>query len=252
VPEGDSLHRAARRLQVIVGQRISASSPHPRAQAERVAERVDGRVLESVEAIGKNLLLRFDGGVVVRSHLRMSGRWSVRPAGERRAGTPWLVLRGERAEAVLWNGPVLELHARSIARLGPDILARPLRIDEILARLRRADQTRWLGETLLDQSVVAGIGNMWLAESLWGAELSPWRRLGEVTDEERRRVVELAAAMMRASVDGARRGGHQVYRRVGRPCPRCGTRVRSWGQGDDNRMTYWCPGCQRGDVPRGA
>jgi endonuclease VIII len=252
VPEGDSLHRAARRLQVIVGQRISASSPHPRAQAERVAERVDGRVLESVEAIGKNLLLRFDGGVVVRSHLRMSGRWSVRPAGERRAGTPWLVLRGERAEAVLWNGPVLELHARSIARLGPDILARPLRIDEILARLRRADQTRWLGETLLDQSVVAGIGNMWLAESLWGAELSPWRRLGEVTDEERRRVVELAAAMMRASVDGARRGGHQVYRRVGRPCPRCGTRIRSWGQGDDNRMTYWCPGCQRGDVPRGA
>jgi endonuclease VIII len=252
VPEGDSLHRAARRLQVIVGQRISASSPHPRAQAERVAERVDGRVLESVEAIGKNLLLRFDGGVVVRSHLRMSGRWSVRPAGERRAGTPWLVLRGERAEAVLWNGPVLELHARSIARLGPDILARPLRIDEILACLRRADQTRWLGETLLDQSVVAGIGNMWLAESLWGAELSPWRRLGEVTDEERRRVVELAAAMMRASVDGARRGGHQVYRRVGRPCPRCGTRIRSWGQGDDNRMTYWCPGCQRGDVPRGA
>jgi endonuclease VIII len=252
VPEGDSLHRAARRLQVIVGQRIAASSPHPRAQAERVAERVDGRVLESVEAIGKNLLLRFDGGVVVRSHLRMSGRWSVRPAGERRAGTPWLVLRGERAEAVLWNGPVLELHARSIARLGPDILARPLRIDEILARLRRADQTRWLGETLLDQSVVAGIGNMWLAESLWGAELSPWRRLGEVTDEERRRVVELAAAMMRASVDGARRGGHQVYRRVGRPCPRCGTRIRSWGQGDDNRMTYWCPGCQRGDVPRGA
>jgi endonuclease VIII len=252
VPEGDSLHRAARRLQVIVGQRISASSPHPRAQAERVAECVDGRVLESVEAIGKNLLLRFDGGVVVRSHLRMSGRWSVRPAGERRAGTPWLVLRGERAEAVLWNGPVLELHARSIARLGPDILARPLRIDEILACLRRADPTRWLGETLLDQSVVAGIGNMWLAESLWGAELSPWRRLGEVTDEERRRVVELAAAMMRASVDGARRGGHQVYRRVGRPCPRCGTRIRSWGQGDDNRMTYWCPGCQRGDVPRGA
>jgi len=252
VPEGDSLHRAARRLQALVGQRIAASSPHPRAQAERVAERVDGRVLESVEAIGKNLLLRFDGGVVVRSHLRMSGRWSVRPAGERRAGTPWLVLRGDRTEAVLWNGPVLELHARSIARLGPDILARPPRIDEMLARLRRADQTRWLGESLLDQSLVAGIGNMWLAESLWAAELSPWRRLRDVSTGERRRVLELAAAMMRASVDGARRGGHQVYRRAGRPCPRCAARIRSWGQGDDNRMTYWCPGCQRGDDPRGA
>ena len=252
MPEGDSLHRAARRLQALVGQRIAASSPHPRAQAERVAERVDGRVLESVEAIGKNLLLRFDGGVVVRSHLRMSGRWSVRPAGERRAGTPWLVLRGDRTEAVLWNGPVLELHARSIARLGPDILARPPRIDEMLARLRRADQTRWLGESLLDQSLVAGIGNMWLAESLWAAELSPWRRLRDVSTGERRRVLELAAAMMRASVDGARRGGHQVYRRAGRPCPRCAARIRSWGQGDDNRMTYWCPGCQRGDDPRGA
>jgi endonuclease VIII len=262
VPEGDSLHLAARRLQVLVGQRVAASSPHPRAQAERVAEIVDGRVLESVEAIGKNLLLRFDGGVVVRSHLRMSGRWSVRPAAEHRlgrrlagtgrAGEPWLVLRGDRAEAVLWNGPVLELHARSIARLGPDILARPPRIDEMLARLHRADQTRWLGETLLDQSVVAGIGNMWLAESLWAAELSPWRRLRDVTVDERRRVLELAAAMMRASVDGARRGGRRVYRRAGRPCPRCAARIRSWGQGDDNRMTYWCPGCQRGDDPRGA
>src|SRR5256885_12326138 len=92
VPEGDSLHRAARRLQPLVGQRIEADAPHPRAQAERIAERIDGRVLESVDAVGKNLVLRFEGGVVVRSHLRMSGRWSVRPRGERRAGRPWLVL----------------------------------------------------------------------------------------------------------------------------------------------------------------
>ena len=77
MPEGDTLHRAARRLQVLVGQRIEASSPHPRAQAERVAEVVDGRVLESVEAVGKNLLLHFEGGVTLRSHLRMSGRWRV-------------------------------------------------------------------------------------------------------------------------------------------------------------------------------
>jgi endonuclease-8 len=252
VPEGDSLHRAARRLQVLVGQRLSATSPHPRAQAERVAERIDGRVLESVEAIGKNLLFRFEGGVVLRSHLRMSGRWSVRPLGERRAGTPWLVLGGDRIEAVLWHGPVLELHTRNIARLGPDILERPPRIDDMLGRMRRADGTRWLGETLLDQSLVAGIGNMWLAEALWAAELSPWRRLREVSDDERRRALEVAAELMRQSVDGRRPAGHRVYRRVGRPCPRCGTTIRSWGQGDDNRMTYWCPGCQKGDDPRGA
>src|SRR4051812_22529163 len=165
VPEGDSLHRAARRLRVLVGQRIAAESPHPRAQAEGVAERIDGRTLESVEAVGKNLLLRFDGGIVVRSHLRMSGRWTLRPLGGRRSGLPWLVLRGDRAEAVLWNGPVLELHTRGLARLGPDILERPPRFDAMLARLRGADGSRWLGETLLDQSVVAGIGNMWLAEA---------------------------------------------------------------------------------------
>jgi endonuclease VIII len=252
MPEGDSLHRAARRLQVLVGQHIAAASPHPRARAERVAERIDGRVLESVEAIGKNLLFRFEGGIVLRSHLRMSGRWSVRPLASGRTGTPWLVLAGDQVEGVLWNGPVLELHTRNIARLGPDILERPPRIEDMLARMRVADQTRWLGETLLDQSLVAGIGNMWLAEALWRAELSPWRRLRDVPDEDRRRSLEAAAELMRASVDGGRRAGHQAYRRVGRPCPRCGTRIRSWGQGDDNRMAYWCPGCQKGDDPRGA
>ena len=252
VPEGDTLHRAARRLQVLVGQRVQAESPHPRAQAERVAERIDGRVLESVEAVGKNLLLRFEGGVVLRSHLRMTGRWSLRPRGERRVGKPWLVLRGVRAEAVLWNGPVLELHTRALARLGPDILERPPRIDAMLARMRAADPSRWFGETLLDQTVVAGIGNMWLAESLWSAQLSPWRRLRDVGEDERRRALESAAELMRASVDRGREGPHQVYRRAGRPCPRCGGTIRSWGQGDDNRTAYWCSQCQAGMDPPGS
>jgi endonuclease-8 len=251
VPEGDTLHRAARRLQVLVGETIEAESPHPRARAERVAERIDGRRLESVEAVGKNLVLRFDGGVVVRSHLRMTGRWSVRPRGDARTGRPWLVLRGGQAEGVLWNGPVLELHTRALARLGPDILERPPRIDAMLARMLAADRTRWFGETLLDQSLVAGIGNMWMAETLWRVELSPWRRLGDVSGDERRRALESAAELMRASVDG-RVGRRQVYRRPGQPCPRCRTPIRSWGQGDDNRTTYWCPTCQRGEDPRGA
>ncbi len=253
MPEGDSLHRAALRLQPLVGERVAASSPHLRGLATGVAERVDGRVLESVEAIGKNLVLRFSGGVVVRSHLRMSGRWSLRPAGEARAGRPWLVLRGSVWEGVLWNGPVLQLHTRAIDRLGPDILERPPRIDTMLARLRQADGSRFLGESLLDQSLVAGIGNMWLAEALWDAELSPWLRLRDVSEEKRRRALETAAGMMRRALDGGRTGPHRVYRRTGRPCRRCGGRIRSWGQGDDNRIAYWCPGCQRGgDRPRGA
>src|ERR1700709_1011796 len=83
-------------LRALVGQRIAAASPHPRAQAERVAERIDGRLLESVHAHGKNLGLRFEGGIVLRSHLRMSGRWSIRPRGEARVGKPWLLLGGDR------------------------------------------------------------------------------------------------------------------------------------------------------------
>jgi endonuclease-8 len=246
MPEGDTLHRAARRLQVLVGERLE---PHPRAQAEQVAEQLDGRGLESVEAIGKNLVLRFEGGLVLRSHLRMSGRWTVRPRGEPRAGHPWLVLRGAREEGVLWNGPVLELHTRALARLGPDILGAPPDLEAMLARMRRVEGTRWFGEALQDQTLVAGIGNMWMAESLWHARLSPWLQLRELSDSDRRRALETAAALMRASVDAGREPRKQVHGRAGRPCPRCGTPIRSRGQGDANRTVYWCPVCQPGTAP---
>ena len=93
MPEGDSLHRAAARLQALVGQRVEAAAPHPRGAATGVAPAVDGRLLERVEAVGKNLLLHFEGGVTVLSHLRMSGRWRVEPRGAYRTGRPWLVLR---------------------------------------------------------------------------------------------------------------------------------------------------------------
>ncbi len=169
MPEGDSLHRAARRIQAIVGEKVEAEAPHPRGAA--IAGLVDGRRLVSARAVGKNLLLEFEGDVVVRSHLRMRGRWSVVPAGSKRVGRPWLVLRGGEQEAVLWNGPVLELERGRTARLGPDILV--ARVDA--SRLRRVDGRRELGEVLLDQRVVAGIGNLWKAEALWQAEVSPWR-----------------------------------------------------------------------------
>src|SRR6266496_2197307 len=142
MPEGDSLHRAAAQLQVLVGQPVEVETPHPRAQAGRIAERLDGRTLESVRAVGKNLLLRFEGGLILRSHLRMSGRWRVEQRGTRRTGRPWLVLRGARHEAVLWNGPVLELSSYEFARaggtrrLGPDILREPPEIAAMIGRLR--------------------------------------------------------------------------------------------------------------------
>jgi endonuclease-8 len=248
VPEGDTLHRAANRLQPLVGERLEVEVPHPRARVALAAVDLDGRRLESVEAVGKNLILRFEGGVVLRSHLRMSGRWSLRPRGEARASKPWLVLRGATSEGVLWGGPVLELHTRALARLGPDILARPPAIDAMLARMRGADGERWFGEILQDQSLVAGIGNMWMAESLWQARVSPWLRLRAVPEDARRRVLETAATLMRSSVDTGREPRKHVHARAGRPCPRCQTSIRSRGQGDDNRIVYWCPACQ---VPAG-
>jgi endonuclease VIII len=251
VPEGDSLHRAARRLQVLVGERVAVETPHPRAAAQLSAERLDGRRLLGVEAVGKNLLLSFEGGLVLRSHLRMSGRWQVRPPGSPRRGRPWLVLRCTHHEALLWNGPVLELTARGTRRLGPDILAEPPELDRMVANLRRQHQSRELGDALLDQRVVAGIGNLWKAESLWRAQVSPWRRLGDTSDEELERVLAEAARVMRGSLETGREK-RLVYRRAGRPCPRCGEVIRSRGQGDDNRTAYWCPHCQRGEELPGA
>jgi endonuclease-8 len=246
MPEGDSLHRAARRLQVLAGQRVEVETPHPRASGRQLAERLDGLVLESVEAVGKNLLLHFEGGLVLRSHLRMTGRWRVEPRGSMRVGLPWLVLRGEAHEAVLWNGPVLELGRRAsfTSRLGPDILERPPDLAAMRKRLRSVPQERAVGDALLDQRLVSGIGNIWKAEAFWNARVSPWRALADVTDEELRAVLESAHENMRSSVEGTRTLRH-VYRRAGRPCRRCGTLIRSQPQGDEPRTAYWCPGCQR-------
>ncbi len=250
MPEGDSLHRAARRLQVLVGERVEVETPHPRAAVKGLAGRLDGRRLEQVEAVGKNLLLHFEGGLVVRSHLRMNGRWRVERRGTARVGKPWLILRGAEHEAVLWNGSVLELvGARGAPRLGPDILGEPPDYATMLARLRGGPQEREVGDALLDQRLVSGIGNLWKAEALWEARVSPWRRLQDVDDTELRAVLETAHTQMRTALDGARPGG-RVYRRAGRACPRCGGILRSAPQGEHARTAYWCPGCQvGGNVP---
>ncbi len=246
MPEGDALHRAAQRLQVLVGERLEVETPHPRAQAGRIAERLSGRTLLGVRAVGKNVLLDFEGGLVLRSHLRMSGRWRVGPRGGERTGRPWLVLRGSEYEAVLWNGPVLELYPRGtdpgVDRLGPDILGVPLDLDGMVSRLR-AQPEREVGDALLDQRLVAGVGNLWKAEGLWQVRVSPWSRVAAVSDDELRELLTWLAGQMRASVAGSR-PLRRVYRRVGRPCPRCGAPIRSRGQGDANRTAYWCPACQ--------
>jgi endonuclease VIII len=247
VPEGDSLHRAAERLQVLEGLVVEAESPHPRAAMLGIAERIDGRRLERVEARGKNLLLTFEGGLVVRSHLRMRGRWLVQPVGRPVFGRPWLVLRAGPWQAVQRNGPVLEVGTARVARLGPDVMHDPPDLEAMLERFRNTDQGRELGDALLDQSLVAGIGNKWKAEALFEAAVSPWSRLREVEDHDLVNVLSTASTLMR----GPRRR-NRVYRGVGRPCPRCGAAIRSRPQGEHARMAYWCPLCQAGTEAAGA
>ena len=242
MPEGDSIHRAARLLQALVGERVEVETPHPRAETRNIARRLDGRRLERVEAVGKNLLPHFEGGVTLRSHLRMKGRWRVRPRGEVMRGAPWLILRSTELEASQWNGPVLELGGDAVRRLGPDILERPPDIEAMIARLRRAHELP-LAEALQRQQLVSGIGNMWAAETLWASRLSPWIVIRNVSDEELEKVLSAAHEMMFGSLAGSR-PARRVYRLAGRACRRCGTPIRSQGQGEANRTAYWCPTCQ--------
>jgi endonuclease-8 len=215
--------------------------------------------VEAVDAVGKHLLLRFEGGLVIHSHLRMTGMWRVLAAGERWPRSPrsaWLVIRRGDSTVIQFNGPVLELmtamRVRSdprIAGLGPDIVAAE-RFDEAryLRRLREDDPTRTLGDALLDQHIVAGIGNFWKSEACWLAGVDPWRRLADVSDEEALAVVRAVRPLMRESASHGRQSDYRViYDKAGLPCPRCGSPalIRSRGQGDDNRTTYWCPACQR-------
>ena len=168
--------------------------------------------------------------------------------GRAATGSPWLILRGATHEAVLWHGPVLELSDRARHRLGPDILARPPELDAMLRNLRTLPPDLRVGEAVQVQRAVAGIGNMWMSEALFEARVSPWLRLGEATDAELRSALAAVARLMHARLDGAR-GAGRVYRRKRRPCPRCGTPVRSWPLGDGARMAYWCPSFQRGEGP---
>jgi endonuclease VIII len=256
VPEGDTIHRAAARIgAALAGCVPEIATPHARHGAERWPQRLAGQAVTAVDAYGKHLFVRFDGGLTLHSHLRMSGLWGVYRGGERwrRARRrAWLVMRCEGWEVVEFDGPVLELipdaRTRSdprLAALGPDILGESFDRERFLRRLRAGDPVRPLGDALLDQRVIAGIGNLWKAEACFAAHVDPWRAQADVGDEELYAIVTFARERMRRSVlegNGAR--PRTVYNRAGRPCPRCATIIRSGGQGENNRNTYWCPGCQ--------
>lgn len=257
MPEGDTIAYAANRIRPVLAGRVpdEIRTPQPRHALDRWPERLAGRTVSGVDTHGKHLFLRFDGDLVLHSHLGMTGVWGVYGPGRRwgrSARRAWIVLRAGEHEVVEFDGPLLELMTEGrtrfdqrLAALGPDVLADQFEVDRFLARLHSDDPTRPLGDALLDQRNVAGIGNIWKAEGCWEAGVDPWRPLGTVEDREVVAIVEaMRPRMMRSAQDGPRAIKPRVYGLSGRPCPRCGGRIMSRGQGDANRTTYWCPGCQ--------
>src|SRR5918993_534263 len=179
MPEGDTIASAAKRIRAaVLGKPIEAvEARHPRFAMDRWDERLAGRDVRAVDTHGKNLFLRFDGGLTIYSHLRMGGWWGVSRRGERGRRSPrraWLVIRTPDHEVVQFDGPILELMTDSrsrfdqrLAGLGPDILAEELDEEGILRNMRTDDQTRGIGDALLDQRNVAGLGTVWKAEGCY-------------------------------------------------------------------------------------
>jgi len=265
VPEGDTIFRAARSLgRWLEGRTITAA----RSQRLKVpAERLVGQTVEKVEARAKHLLIRFSGGDVLHTHMRMTGSWHVYPAGERWRKPAWqarVVLEAGDHVAVCFDAPVVELLAEgeehrhpSIAGLGPDVLVDPFDMGEVLRRARRQPPERAAGEVLLDQRVVSGIGNIYRCESLFAARLHPETPVAALDDDALVALVEQASALMRANLArapnaGAGRtfappggpAGPWVYGRTERPCYRCRTPIRTARLGDPPRDVWWCPTCQ--------
>ena len=268
VPEGQVSHRnAVRFTAALVGREVvRVDAPDPRLAGQDMERRLTGDVVTAAEAVGKHHLLRFASGRVLHSHLMMSGVWRLLPAARPpRPGGLFLALWTERHSAALYRCPNVRLlepgepMPRALTATGPDLL--DPEVDPGAAtgvRLARVEPTREVGDALMDQRIVSGIGNVYKSETCFLTGIDPWRPVGSLSEEE---AVALGATASRLLALGVADGGPirtwrppdappwsrertWVYGRRGKPCRRCGTLVRSRGQGDANRTTFWCPACQ--------
>lgn len=185
----------------------------------------------------------------------MRGRWHIYGKGERWRGPArdaWIAIAGNGSEAVNFGGSTMRIATEAqlrrdprLARLGPDVLADDFDPAAVVDRMRAVTPDIELGEALLGQRLVAGIGNIFKSEGSFSARIDPARQLRALSDEQLISVLQATRGLMLEAVETGRQP-HRVYRAAGRPCPRCGTVIRSRAQGDSARVTYWCPGCQAG------
>lgn len=265
MPEGQVSHRNALRMTAALGGRdvTEVEVGDPRIAPQGIPARLAGDRIDFVEAAGKHHLFRFASGRVLHSHLGMVGRWRLLDASRPTPRTGlWLAITAGEHVAAQYGGPRLRLYEPGasipgLSSLGPDLLGADVDPAAVTReRLASADPGYSVGEALLDQRIVSGIGNIVRSETLFLCGVDPARPLGSVTPDEAATLGETAARIL---ADGVRAGGPiityrspnprnrertWVYGRAGRPCRRCGTPIRSLTTGDQGRTVYWCPVCQ--------
>jgi endonuclease-8 len=262
LPEGDTVHRWADRLRdALVGHPVTRVEL--RRDPRGLAVPAPGTIVTGVEARGKHLLISFADGATIHTHMRVQGVWHVYEAGRpwrRPAFAARVVIEVDDATtAVCFDAPVVELRRDSktrpttrgeaaLERLGPDLAEPTVDFDAVMARLARLPDDTEIANALLDQRVAAGVGNVFKSEICWAHRINPWTPLGELEADTRLALFTTAHEQLRANVPPGRRvtyrGGLAVYNKARRPCPRCRTPIRRARQGDDNRVTFWCPTCQ--------
>jgi formamidopyrimidine-DNA glycosylase len=249
MPEGDTIFRTAEKLrEALKGKRVVSARPD---QLRRLA----GTTVSDVQPVGKHLMIRFDNGLALHTHMRMRGVWQVYPRGEKGSRPAWqlrAILETDDMVAACFAAPVVELirdEASHVGHLGPDILGDDWDVQSVVKRARSLGSAA-IGEVLLDQRVTAGIGNVYRCEVLWQRKVDPWKPTDQLTDGELASLFEVARQAMRANRGGNQRrrfpgyGMGAVHGRSGRPCPRCGTLVKVRALGEHARLAYWCPACQ--------
>lgn len=263
MPEGDTLYRVAAAIRpVLEGRRIDAASSSDRTTVDPIdAESLVGVAVTEVAARGKHLMVSMDDGRVVHLHLGMTGSVHVYPLGEpwrKKPSSAALALSTDTHVVVCFSPKLLELVSvthlrrnRYLQRLGPDLMRHDSDLQAALSRMR-VHNAAPIGEAVMNQTIVAGIGNVYKSETLFIARINPWTLVGELSDERLLNYLSEARRLMRLNRGPGRRvtrfrdGGqrHWVYGRTGQPCYVCGARIAVRRQGDTGRTTFWCATCQ--------
>ncbi len=273
MPEGDTIFRAARTLHTALAGEVVThfDAAYAHVRASNVDHPVVGRTVAAVKSLGKNLLVEFSGDLILRTHMRMNGSWHIYRPNERwqRSPSAMRVVVGTHAYvAVGFDIPVVKLHtAKEWARsetprhLGPDLLSPSFQVQDVLPRML-AHAHEPILDVLLDQSVMAGVGNVFKCELLFMQGIDPFTLTGHLDSQTLTALVVLARELLVANVapskgdgivtHGLRRTTGRadpsarlwVYGRAGRPCRRCGALIARKLGGKHARSTYFCPQCQ--------